>query len=79
MKATTSSTSSVASQTFAVVVAVIVGAWSLSNGMSPLNSSMVLLSGVMGRPPETITIRWNGVFALTTLALFCLVVYVLPV
>lgn len=61
------------------LVFVIVGAWSLSNGMSPLNSSMVLLSGVMGRPPETITIRWNGVFALTTLALFCLVVYFLPV
>ena len=60
------------------LVFVIVGAWSLSNGMSPLNSSMVLLSGVRGRPPETITIRWNGVFALTTLALFCLVVYFLP-
>jgi len=60
------------------LVFVIVGAWSLSNGMSPLNSSMVLLSSVMGRPAETITIRWNGVFALTTLALFCLVVYFLP-
>lgn len=60
------------------LVFVIVGAWSLSNGMSPLNSSMVLLGGVMGKPSETITIRWNGVFALTTLAIFCVVVYFLP-
>jgi len=60
------------------LVFVIVGAWSLSNGMSPLNSSMVLLGGVMGRPSETITIRWNGLFALTTLALFCVAVYLLP-
>lgn len=56
-----------------------VGAWSLSNGLSPLNSSMVLLGGVMQRPSETITIRWNGVFAVTTLALFCAVVYFLPI
>ncbi|MBX3528664.1 MAG: hypothetical protein KF904_20885 [Rhodoblastus sp.] len=60
------------------LVFVIVGAWSLSNGMSPLNSSMVLLGGVMGRPSETITIRWNGVFALMTLVLFCVAVYFLP-
>ncbi len=60
------------------LVFVIVGAWSLSNGMSPLNSSMVLLGGVMGRPSETITIRWNGAFALTTLVLFCAAVYFLP-
>ena len=60
------------------LVFVIVGAWSLSNGMSPLNSSMVLLGGVMGKPSETITIRWNGVFATTTLVLFCLVVYFIP-
>ncbi|MFT4097237.1 MAG: hypothetical protein QM651_08920 [Rhodoblastus sp.] len=60
------------------LVFVIVGAWSLSNGMSPLNSSMVLLGGVMGKPSETITIRWNGVFALMTLVLFCLAVYFIP-
>ncbi|MCC2105738.1 MAG: hypothetical protein KDJ20_17785, partial [Hyphomicrobiales bacterium] len=60
------------------LVFVIVGAWSLSNGMSPLNSSMVLLGGVMGRPSEMITIRWNGVFALMTLVLFCVAVYFLP-
>lgn len=56
-----------------------VGAWSLSNGASPLNSSMVLLGSVMQRPSETITIRWNGVFAASTLALFCVVVYFLPI
>ena len=60
------------------LVFVIVGAWSLSNGMSPLNSSMVLLGGVMGKPSETITIRWNGVFAAMTLVLFCLAVYFIP-
>ncbi|MFV0280422.1 MAG: hypothetical protein ACK5JM_06640 [Rhodoblastus sp.] len=60
------------------LVFVIVGAWSFSNGLSPLNSSMVLLGGVIGRPSEVITIRWNGVFAATTLLVFCVVVYFLP-
>lgn len=61
------------------LVITTVGAWSLSNGVSPLNSSMVILGSVMQRPSETITIKWNGVFAVTTLALFCVAIYFLPV
>lgn len=56
-----------------------IGAWSMSNGMSPLNGSMVLLGGVMQRPSETIAFKWNGAFATTALALFCLVIYFLPI
>ena len=56
-----------------------IGAWSMSNGVSPLNGSMVLLGSVMQRPSETITLRWNGGFALLSLALFCVAVYLLPI
>ncbi|MDE2362220.1 MAG: hypothetical protein KGM42_06035 [Hyphomicrobiales bacterium] len=51
------------------------GAWSLSNGLSPLNGSMVLLSNIVKVPSETITLRWNGAFAGATIALFCAAIY----
>ncbi|MFO1115881.1 MAG: hypothetical protein U1E28_09375 [Beijerinckiaceae bacterium] len=54
------------------------GAWTLSLGLSPLNGSMVLLANVMGVPSETIALKWNGVFAVLTLAAFCVAIYYAP-
>ena len=55
------------------------GAWSLSNGLSPLNGSMVLLANIVKVPSETITLRWNGRFAVATLAAFCVAIYFGPI
>lgn len=54
------------------------GAWTLSLGLSPLNGSMVLLANIMRVPSETIAIKWNGVFAVSTLAAFCVAIYFAP-
>jgi hypothetical protein len=54
------------------------GAWSLSLGLSPLNGSMVLLANIIQRPSETIALKWNGAFAVVTIALFCIAIYFAP-
>ena len=55
------------------------GAWSLSNGLSPLNGSMVLLANIVQQPSETITLKWNGRFAAATIAAFCVAIYFAPI
>lgn len=57
------------------LVVTAAGAWSLSLGCSPLNGSMVMFGNILGVRSETIAFRWNGAFALGTIALFCLAVY----
>ncbi len=57
------------------LVVTAAGAWALSLGCSPLNGSMVMFANIIGVRSETVAFRWNGAFALTTIALFCLAVY----
>jgi hypothetical protein len=57
------------------LVVAATGAWSLSLGMSPLNGSMVMFANIVGVQSETIAWRWNGLFSLAVLALFCVFVY----
>lgn len=51
--------------------------WALSMTASPNASATLLVSGVCGIPPTTLTWRWNGVYALICFVVLCGVFYVI--
>jgi hypothetical protein len=53
--------------------------WALSMVASPNASATLLLSGICGVPPTTLTWRWNGVYAVLCTGVFAVSFYVLTI
>ncbi len=51
------------------------GAWTLSIGFGPMLSLMVIVSGLVGRPPREIAFLWNGRFSIAAVILWFAALY----
>jgi hypothetical protein len=52
----------------AIVLSIAAG-WACTVVASPTNSGLVMASAIIGRPPWTVSVQWNGLFALAALAI----------
>jgi hypothetical protein len=62
-----------------LIVFALGAGWALSMTASPNASATLLISGVTGIAPTTLTWRWNGVYALMCLAVFFMALIVLSI
>ena len=58
-----------------LIVFALGAGWALSMAASPNASATLLISGVTGIPPTTLTWRWNGTYALLSFAVFAVSFY----
>lgn len=60
-----------------LIVFALGAGWALSMTASPNASATLLISGISGIPPTTLTWRWNGVYALMCFSVFSLAFVIL--
>jgi len=60
-----------------LIVFALGAGWALSMSASPNASATLLISGISGIAPTTLTWKWNGVYALLCLLVFSLAFVVL--